>query len=853
MRSLTNLRLETSLGSWWFVAILVLMVASGLTAVTLLYTQGLAQAQNSPPSTKSITLSWADPGGGVGYQFSTDHGVTWEDVSFNGDSSFGHTISSPAHGAATVFLLRATGAGHRVVNPTPPRAAAQQAGTSSASAPSLAAQSTGAQTVTLVWTAPTQGAGTPVTLYEVDWSPDGRGSSWRQLARVNPSSGTSYDDNEVHIGDTRHYRVRAVDASFNYGPWSRSVSATVTEPIPNTPVLVALPTVPGEIRLTWTEPEGARQGSDVARYNLEWSPDGSDSSWDALTDIHYPERRESYEDSIAYGTTRYYRIRAVDSSGDASPWSRVVSATATFPPHKPFLDGVVAGRDSIHLEWIVPHGGASISRQEIRVSSDGGAIYRTVNARLEASAVSHTFAGLQSGASLIYGVRACNSETCSEWATTPELTVGQNPVPTSPGLKAEVISSAEIELTWTQPDDGGSDITAYELQGSRDGIEWESSDEYEPDRKRLLIQDLDGGTTVHFRARARNGNGAGLWSEVVAPTTITGAPSAPTELTATAAGDHQIDLTWKEPVSRGGGNSVIRYRVERFDMSASGDWDDRWELVTTTTELTHSDTGLYEGTWYYYRVAAVNGAGRGPWENPVSATTTGTPPATPTRPTLVRFASLGVNQATIAWDAPESDGGRPVTGYQLAVSSQCSNYETSVHETTGMRVEIANLPECADGYNFGVRAVNAIGEGDWWPGLFGRVPTSSSGRVIVAPTSLRISEGGSSSFTVKLGQAPTKDLDIIFFWEGDNDLFDSVWDFGNDFTFTRENWAEGLTFQLNLAEDDDAVNGTAVLHINLHTKDDRSNSERRANPKPPEPVFDGQAGAAILAVEVDND
>ena len=70
-------------------------------------------------------------------------------------------------------------------------------------------------------------------------------------------------------------------------------------------------------------------------YKIEWSPDGS-TSWTSLVNytnqhgtfdiwcVCYPTRFN--DDTIAPGTTRHYRVKAVDDD-DESPWSGVVSAT----------------------------------------------------------------------------------------------------------------------------------------------------------------------------------------------------------------------------------------------------------------------------------------------------------------------------------------------------------------------------------------------------------------------------------------------------------------------------------------------------------------------------------------------
>ena len=84
---------------------------------------------------------------------------------------------------------------------------------------------------------------------------------------------------------------------------------------------------------TLPSPKGTIDRNDG--YRIEWSPDGS-NSWTSL--VNYTNQHGTFEiwcvcyptrfndDTIRPGTTRYYRIKAVDDD-DESAWSDVVSAT----------------------------------------------------------------------------------------------------------------------------------------------------------------------------------------------------------------------------------------------------------------------------------------------------------------------------------------------------------------------------------------------------------------------------------------------------------------------------------------------------------------------------------------------
>jgi hypothetical protein len=91
-------------------------------------------------------------------------------------------------------------------------------------------------------------------------------------------------------------------------------------------------------------------------------------------------------------------------------------------------------------------------------------------------------------------------------------------------------------------------------------------------------------------------------------------PGAPGALTATP-GDAQIGLTWTAA------SGAVRYRVQRGTSSGGPYTTLRSDLLVTS----FTDTGLTNGTTYYYVVSASNLAGEGPLSNEASATPVAAP------------------------------------------------------------------------------------------------------------------------------------------------------------------------------------------------------------------------------------
>ena len=81
------------------------------------------------------------------------------------------------------------------------------------------------------------------------------------------------------------------------------------------------------------------------------------------------------------------------------------------------------------------------------------------------------------------------------------------------------------------------------------------------------------------------------------------APSAPTNLKATA-GDASVKLSWSAPASDGG-SGITGYRVLRGTTPGG----ESATPVATVTSTSYTDTGLTNGSRYYFKVVAVNAVG----------------------------------------------------------------------------------------------------------------------------------------------------------------------------------------------------------------------------------------------------
>ena len=176
------------------------------------------------------------------------------------------------------------------------------------------------------------------------------------------------------------------------------------------------------------------------------------------------------------------------------------------------------------------------------------------------------------------------------------------------------------------------------------------------------------------------------------------APGAPS-LTGTP-GPNKVSLQWTPPVLDGG-SALTGYKV--FRGTTPGGESPTPVATLGPAVTTFDDTGLSNGTPYYYTVAAVNAIGATP-SNEVSAI----PAALPGPPTLA-VPTTASNTVGLSWTGPVSDGGSPITAY--GVLRGTSSGTESLLTTLGAGATSYSDTSAVNGttYFYEVSAVTGIG------------------------------------------------------------------------------------------------------------------------------------------------
>ena len=274
---------------------------------------------------------------------------------------------------------------------------------------------------------------------------------------------------------------------------------------------------------------------------------------------------------------------------------------------------------------------------------------------------------------------------CAGYTGKPGTAPAGTTIPAVPMGLAAAPGNARVTLIWTV----SSDATGYYVErsitagGPYTQVSMQTTASY-------TDAGLTNGTKYYYVVSAYNSVGQSANSAGVSAMPMAAAPATPMGLAATA-GNAQVSLTWTASVG------ATSYQVKRSTSSGAE------AQISLPTSSSYTDTGLTNGTKYYYVVLAENSGGDSADSAQVSATPTApsTPPASPTG----LNATGGNAQVSLSWSvslgAARYDVKRSTTSggpYGTAVASATATNYTDTSVTNGTT------------YYYVVSAVNTVGQ-----------------------------------------------------------------------------------------------------------------------------------------------
>jgi fibronectin type 3 domain-containing protein len=258
-------------------------------------------------------------------------------------------------------------------------------------------------------------------------------------------------------------------------------------------------------------------------------------------------------------------------------------------------------------------------------------------------------------------------------------------VPAAPLGFTAAAGNAQVALNWT----ASSGATGYYVKRSTT-----TDGPYTQVATQATTNDTDtgltNGTKYFYVVSAYNSAGQSANSAEVNATPVLPPPAAPTGLAATP-GNAQVSLTWSASPT------ASSYHVKRSTTSGAE------TQISAPTSTNYTDTGLTNGTKYFYELSAVNSGGESANSSEVSATPVA-PVSAPATPTGLQ-ATGGNAQVSLSWNASagaatynvkrSTTNGGP---YNTAVASPTATNYTDTSVTNGTT------------YYYVVSAVNTAGQ-----------------------------------------------------------------------------------------------------------------------------------------------
>lgn len=377
---------------------------------------------------------------------------------------------------------------------------------------------------------------------------------------------------------------------------------------------------------------------------------------------------------------------------ESTPPRLSVQSQQPFPPATPSPPSVEdAGGGGITASWPpVDSDGSPVRYVAFLFNAAGQIVAESVT-----SATSATFSGVRGPGSFSARVIAINGKGESPLSpTSSPLTL----LGTAPGIPRQFEVTTDVagaQFTWQIPEDaGGASLIRYALELSPGGGTCDTAE------VSCSIEGLvpGGDYTASITAYSAYGRSS--------PTTTSfrfdtlSAPSAPRDVVVVPK-DTRASISWSPP-SSDGNSPISGYTVTAMPGGRS---------CSTTTALTCTVTKLTNGQSYSFYVVATNTIGSSP-PGVSGEILLIVPPSAPTR---LRIIGTGVNSLTFAWDPPTSNGGRPITGYEVRCSSDggrtwIPDWTPVPGDRTPLSYQCAGLPR-GTVITIQVRAVNDVGPG----------------------------------------------------------------------------------------------------------------------------------------------
>ncbi len=357
----------------------------------------------------------------------------------------------------------------------------------------------------------------------------------------------------------------------------------------------ALITSSTQVKLSWQD-----NANNEMSYEIYNSTD-QNAGFQFLTSL--PANTTSYQHTVtSTGFTHYYKLRCINNSGGSGVVS-TASATTLNDTEAPSIPqnllATSTGTSGISLSWNPSTDNKAVTGYDV---FQNGTKITTV------TGTTYSPAGLTKGQLYYFHVRArdaaSNTSAKSNQSVAYAGTGFGTPVgPAAPANLAATASSYEqINLTWQDKSNNENGFEIYRSLSS--GGAYVFLGKVNSNITSYSSLGLAANTTYYYKVRAINNNGESAFTAVASATTqpLTGAPTAPTNLTASVTTKNSVKLSWTDNA-----NNETGFKVKRATAAELPNYTQIAQLGSNIT--VYDNTSLQPHTEYFYQVVAYNVGG----------------------------------------------------------------------------------------------------------------------------------------------------------------------------------------------------------------------------------------------------
>ncbi|XP_053361693.1 fibronectin type-III domain-containing protein 3A-like isoform X2 [Clarias gariepinus] len=491
----------------------------------------------------------------------------------------------------------------------------------------------------VVWEAPEDDGGSPVTLYILELS---QSDQWDVVYR-----GPLQQHVCEGLQEGRLYKLRVYCESLG-GQSQMSESLCVqTAPLPPGPCQALHPAegaTSTQISLSW-DPPVCDGGAAVSQYCVEMAQSVGDSQ----QQVFEGSDPNCTVPQLLPGTTYLFWVKARNPAG-WGPLSDVCQASTTpgAPEQCSVPNLTLSTCSSVLATWKSPAcNGSDVYEFKMEWGPEESALELLYSGSLSQYEVSD----LQPATQYYCRVQAVNAvgaglfsdvATVQTPASVPAAVEHVEEMrPDSVGASTAHSTPTSLALRWTEPNCHGAEITEYNIDfGEEQPLSIGRTNFH-------VLENLHSDTTYRIRVQAVNSMGAGPFSAVLKLRTRP-LPPEPPVLECVVAGPQSLKLKWGDRLQNSHGTHYCLHMQAAMD---------RMVCIYSGPCHTFKVQRLCEATEYQFSIQAHSAAGMGPLSPPYFFSTTRSPPPQlkPPKVELVEW-----NRYTVTWEALQAMRGDPI-------------------------------------------------------------------------------------------------------------------------------------------------------------------------------------------------